>query len=401
MIDLDNISFDHCIKCTVCTVYCPVARVTHLFSGPKHLGPDTERLRKKNPDLLDEALQFCTNCKRCEIACPSDVKIADFIQNARSRYVGKKLRLRDYVLSRTDMVGRFATSISSMVNALNRNRLLKAFLDKILRIPLQRTFPSYARGTFRRWYRKNSGGQQTFAERVVYFHGCYVNYNDHDLGKAVVTVLNAMNLGVMISNEKCCGVPLIAGGYMARAKKNAAFNIHSLSSAAASGAVKIVSSSSTCAFALRYEYADLLGLDNSAIAGKLEYITRFISGQFDQGNIPEMTPIDLTVAFHSPCHLERMGGVIYTIDVLKRIPGLRLILLHSECCGISGTYGFKKEYYQVSQDVGADLFRRIESINPDVVVTDCETCKWQIEMNTSYEVWHPVMLLAKAIQPKE
>jgi len=398
MIDLDNISFDHCIKCTVCTVYCPVARVTHLFSGPKHLGPDTERLRKKNPDLLDEALQFCTNCKRCEIACPSDVKIADFIQNARFRYVGKKLRIRDYVLSRTDLVGRASTFVSSLVNALTRTRLLKAFLDKVFKIPLQRTFPSYAQGTFRRWYRKSAGGQQAFAEKVVYFHGCYVNYNDHDLGRAVLAVLNAMNFGVVITNEKCCGVPLIAGGYITRAKKNARFNIHSLARAAGCGALKIVSASSTCAFALRHEYADLLGLDNSAIARKLEYITQFISRQFDQGNIPDMAPVNLTVAFHSPCHLERMGGVIYTIDVLKRIPGLKLILLHSECCGISGTYGFKKEYYQVSQDVGADLFRRIESVNPDVVVTDCETCKWQIEMNTAYAVVHPVMLLARALR---
>jgi len=398
MINLDNISFDYCIKCTVCTVYCPVARVTHLFSGPKHLGPDTERLRKKNPDLLDESVQFCTNCKRCEIACPSDVKITDFIQNARFRYVSRKLRIRDYVLSRTDLVGRTTTCANSLVNTLNRNRLLKALLDKAFNIPTQRALPSYARGTFNRWYRKRVGGQQAFAEKVVYFHGCYVNYNDHDLGRAVLTVLNAMNFGVVVTNEKCCGVPLIAGGYITRAKKNARFNINSLAKAAGSGALKIVSASSTCTFALRFEYANLLGLNNSAIAGKLEYITQFISRQFDRGNVPDLSPVNMTVAFHSPCHLERMGGVIYTIDVLKRIPGLKLILLHSECCGISGTYGFKKEYYQISQDVGADLFRRIETINPDAVVTDCETCKWQIEMNTPYTVVHPVMLLAKALK---
>ena len=78
MINLENISFDHCIKCTVCTAYCPVARATHLYPGPKQSGPDTERLRIKNPNLLDESLKYCNNCKRCEIACPSDVKIADF-----------------------------------------------------------------------------------------------------------------------------------------------------------------------------------------------------------------------------------------------------------------------------------------------------------------------------------
>ncbi|TFH43778.1 MAG: 4Fe-4S dicluster domain-containing protein, partial [Chrysiogenales bacterium] len=76
MIRLENISFDQCIKCTVCTIYCPVARVTHLFPGPKQSGPDTERLRIKDPELVDASLKYCSNCKRCETACPSGVQIA-------------------------------------------------------------------------------------------------------------------------------------------------------------------------------------------------------------------------------------------------------------------------------------------------------------------------------------
>jgi glycerol-3-phosphate dehydrogenase subunit C len=76
---------------------------------------------------------------------------------------------------------------------------------------------------------------------------------------------------------------------------------------------------------------------------------------------------------------------------------LDLKILHSECCGISGTYGFKKEYYPISQEIGENLFKQINSINPDIVITDCETCKWQIEMNTSFEVVHPVTLLARSL----
>ena len=52
-----------------------------------------------------------------------------------------------------------------------------------------------------------------------------------------------------------------------------------------------------------------------------------------------------------------MGGVLDTIGLLKRIPGLDLKILHSECCGIAGTYGFKSEFYQVAQDVGKELFK--------------------------------------------
>ena len=81
----DN-NFEQCIKCTVCTVYCPVAAVNPDFPGPKQAGPDGERLRLKKNNFYDETLKYCLNCKRCEVACPSNVKIGDIIQAARIKY---------------------------------------------------------------------------------------------------------------------------------------------------------------------------------------------------------------------------------------------------------------------------------------------------------------------------
>jgi len=398
VIQLENISFDHCIKCTICTVYCPVARVTHLFPGPKQSGPDAERLRKKTPELVDESLKYCTNCKRCEISCPSDVKIADIIQDAKWKYLKKRFRIRDYFLSRTDLLGTVATSTSWFVNFFTRLFLVKFFLDKLLKIPSGRRFPQYERGTFRRWFRKNADDQGSFDEQVVYFHGCFVNYNDHQLGRDLLTVLNTMNIGVLLANEKCCGVPLIANAYLEKARRNGRHNIRSLEQASEHGRIPIVATSTSCTYALKYEYQNLLALDNSRIVNNIEYIMKYLYSQFERGNIPEMKPVGMRVAYHAPCHLERMGGVIYTIEVLKRIPGLDLVLLYSECCGIAGTYGFKSESYEISQKIGQDLFRKIERADPEVVITDCETCKLQIEMNTPYSVLHPVNVLTMAVK---
>jgi glycerol-3-phosphate dehydrogenase subunit C len=397
MIRIENISFDHCIKCTVCTIYCPVARVTHLFPGPKQSGPDAERLRRKNPDLLDSSLLYCTNCKRCEIACPSDVKIADFIQQAKFRHVRRKFRLRDYLLSHTDLLGAVMTRISWLANTLARVDAVKFLLDFFLRIAYQKNLPRYAAGTFQGRYRRFAVSQSVYQRQVVYFHGCYVNYNDHQLGQAVLAVLNTLGFGVLVCREKCCGVPLIASGYIKDAKKNAYHNLDCLTKEIGGRNLKVVSSSSTCTMALKYEYPNLLQVDNTKLASRIEYITQFLAEQFDNGNLPDLNPVPLTAAYHAPCHLERMGGVIYTIDVLRRIPGLRLKILHSECCGISGTYGYKDEYFGISQDVGAALFDKIKALSPDVVITDCETCKLQIEMNTPFPVLHPVMVLAHSM----
>ncbi|HOW82892.1 MAG TPA: anaerobic glycerol-3-phosphate dehydrogenase subunit GlpC [Spirochaetota bacterium] len=399
MINLENISFDHCIKCTVCTIYCPVARNTHLFPGPKQSGPDAERLRIKNPRLVDASLKYCTNCKRCEIACPSNVKIADIIQDAKWKYTRVFwFRPRDFFMSRTDLAGSAATMFAPLVNFVVSLTIVKLLMEFFLRIPSARAFPTYNNGTFTSWFKKIRGHQGGFKNRVTYFHGCFVNYNKRSLGEDLVRVLNSMKIGVDVVREKCCGVPLIANGYLTRARKNARYNIASLSEQKKSNSGIIVTTSSSCAFALKHEYANLLGLDNSAIYSNTEYITKYLFDRFEDGNIPDMKPVHIRAAYHAPCHLERLGGVMYTIDILKRIPGLDLVILNSECCGIAGTYGFKKEYYKVSQDIGQHLFKLIDRANPEYVITDCETCAMQIEMNTQYQVIHPVTLLAMALK---
>ena len=74
-VNISENNFEQCIKCTVCTVYCPVVPVNPDYPGPKQAGPDGERLRLKRGEFYDESLKYCLNCKRCEVACPSGVKI--------------------------------------------------------------------------------------------------------------------------------------------------------------------------------------------------------------------------------------------------------------------------------------------------------------------------------------
>ena len=95
--------------------------------------------------------------------------------------------------------------------------------------------------------------------------------------------------------------------------------------------------------------------------------------------------------------MEKLGWAIYSTSLLRMIPGITLRILPSTCCGIAGTYGFKRENYRSSQLIGEPLFRAIKEVAPDVVATDCETCKWQIEMSTKVKVMHPISLLAEAL----
>ena len=396
----DN-NFEQCIKCTVCTVYCPVAAVNPDFPGPKQAGPDGERLRLKRPDFYDEALKYCINCKRCEVACPSNVRIGDIIQSARIRYAKKKPKVRDIMLANTDFVGTLSTPFAPVVNLALGLKPVKAAMDAVLKIDHRRMFPKYAFGTFEGWYKKQASRQAAFSKQVAYFHGCYVNYNNPQLGKDLVKVMNAAGYGVqLLEKEQCCGVALISNGLINQAKKQAQTNMASIRQAVLERKMPVIATSSTCTFTIRDEYPHLLQLENGDVREQVELATRFLYRLLAENKtkLRFRTDNKLKVAYHTPCHMEKLGWSYYTIELLKMIPGVEVQVLDSQCCGIAGTYGFKKENYEVSQQIGSRLFRQIEASGVDFVVSDCETCKWQIEMSTSKKCEHPISVLARMLE---
>ena len=402
----NNISennFEQCIKCTVCTVYCPVIPANPKYPGPKQAGPDGERFRLKAADYFDPSLKYCLNCKRCEVACPSGVRIGDIIQSARLKYNHEKPSVRDRMLADTDFAGEVATKMAPLVNATLGLKPVKLLLDGALAIDHRRAFPKYTSTTFEKWYRKEltAESQLKYAKRVAYFHGCYVNYNYPQLGKDLVKILNAVGYGVeLLDDEKCCGVALIANGLYDQARRHARKNLDAMRRATASlKQYKVITTSSTCTLTMRDEYPHLLGIDNSDVRQNIETATRFIYRLSDNGEVRHAFRDDYIrlIAYHTPCHMEKLGWSVYSTSLMQMIPGVELQMLPSNCCGIAGTYGFKRENYQVSQTIGHDLFAAIEASGADFVATDCETCKWQIEMSTSKKVFNPISVIAEAL----
>lgn len=396
----DN-NFESCTKCTVCTVYCPVTAVNPDYPGPKQAGPDGERFRLKKPLFYDEALKYCLNCKRCEVACPSNVKIGDIIQAARIKYSAGRPSLRDTMLANTDFVGNMATKCAPLVNGVLGLKPVKKVMDATLKIDCHRTFPKYAGEKFSTWYRRHAREKQLEQpKKVTYFHGCYVNYNNPSLGRDLVKVMNAVGYGILLlDKEKCCGVAKISNRLIKEATRDAKINLKSIRTAVETHKAPVITTSSTCTFTMRDEYPHLLHLDNAEVRSDIMLATKFIYELLERKEIKFVFRPDfrMRVAYHTACHMEKLGWTYYSTSILRMIPGLELTILDSRCCGIAGTYGFKKENYNYSQAIGASLFEQIQEVNPDLVSTDCETCRWQIEMSTDYRVENPVTILAMAI----
>lgn len=396
----DN-NFEQCLKCSICTVYCPVSAVEPLFPGPKQAGPDGERYRLKNPRFTDDSLKLCLNCKRCEVACPHDVRVGDIIQRARLQNSKHKPGIRARLLASTDLVGKIATRLTPAFNTILSLKTTKEYKHRMLGIDRHFTFPTYARVTFEKWFEKNAAKKQSeFSQQVAYFHGCHVNYNDTAPGIAFVNVMNKLGFGVtLINDEKCCGNPFMANGMPQKALKLAFHNLNQLRLTSQQVPI-VLTTSSTCTFTIRDEYNFVLGLDNHDVRDKISLATRFIYKKIEDGELllPPVKPdFKLRIAYHSACHMEKLGWSFYSSSLLRMIPGVQLIMLDSLCCGMAGTYGFKTENYRRSLKIGEPLFQAIREAEADVVVTDCEMCKQQIEAATGARVLHPIEVLAMAL----
>ena len=402
---LCNISenyFEQCTKCSICTTVCPVAAVTTDYPGPKQAGPDGERYRLKDQAYYDKMLKLCLNCKRCEVACPSGVHIADIIQRARMQAgEGRRASLRDTLLANTDLLGTIANLVAPVANATLGLKPTKLVMDSVMSIDKHRTFPAYSRTKFETWFKRHAAASQdVLPHHVSYFHGCYVNYNFPKLGQDLVKLMNAVGYGVhLLDKEQCCGVALIANGLYKQAKRQGRVNADSIRQAVNADHRTVLTTSSSCTFNLRDEYPAILDIDTSDVRDSIMLATRFIYNLVDEEEIKLVFKQDYNhrIAYHTACHMQRMGWQLYSIELLRMIPGLDLVVLEQECCGISGTYGFKKENYERSQAIGSALFQQIEQARVEAVATDCETCKWQIEMSTGLPVENPISVLADAL----
>lgn len=396
----DNLSknnFEQCLKCDLCTTVCPMKAVNPDYPGPKQAGPDGERYRIRDPRFYDLTLRFCLNCKRCEVACPSGVEVGDIIQTARIKYGKPAHALRNSFIANTDFVGSVASSCASTVNKLTSKPSVRSLLNTF-GIDKRRPLPQYASERFSKSFKPES--QDGFARFLTFYHGCYVEYNYPSLGVDLIELLNVCGYGVrLLENEKCCGATFINNGLSARAKINAKTNVSAIRKALAGGSEDVVTTSATCTLTIRNDYEHLLGLKTDDIRQHVMLATKWLFGKIDSGEIRLAFKEDWKghYAYHTSCHMQMLGWQIYSIDLLKMIPGMRLDVLDQECCGIAGTFGYKKENYEFSQKIGEKLFGNIARSGAEAVVADCETCKWQIENGTGIKVLNTIEVLLDAL----
>ncbi len=384
-------NIDQCIKCSICNAYCPIYGATGRFPGPKVSGPDTERFRQRRASIPSDWLEFCNYCKACERVCPHNVSVPGLNMKARG---GGKPSLRNTLLGHAHVLEKLGSRGAPASNWIFQQSFLRWLLDRGLGVDRRVKWPSFRRPTFERWFhdRKKEAG-----EPIAYFYGCYTNYIDPDLGKAVVAVMEKNGFRVLLPNQQCCGLPLMANGLFDSAAKLGKNNVASLEKAIAGG-TEIIYSSPSCGMMMQEEYESVLHIPGaSALGPHLWEISHFLLHLHEEGKLnTDFQEREETLYYHAPCHLRAMRIGLPALDLLSLIPGLRVIELPEGCCGLAGSYGLKKEKYAIAEKVGRPIFEAVRRVKAKVVVSDCEACRMQIGQKTGVKTVHPVQVLLQA-----
>src|SRR2546430_1998646 len=337
------LSADHCIKCNVCNTVCPVLPVTDLFPGPKYCGPQAQRFRLGQP--VEAWVDYCSGCGACSRACPSGVKVAELNTRARAhvyetRGLPAPKRLRNALLSRSELLGRAGSPLAPLANFALRFRPGRVLADRVLGIARDAPLPAFTRGTFRRRFPRLPQPEAP-ARRAAYFHGCTTEYYEPWVGEATVRVLAATGTAVELPPQRCCGLPFISNGDFAGARRLAEANLRALLPVVRAG-VPIVATSTSCSLTLKHEYRDVLGLRGpewEELAAGVYDLFEWLRELQWRGELgPSFGALPARVLYHGPCQLRSHGVGQPAADLLGGLAGIELADSGVECCGIAGTY---------------------------------------------------------------
>ncbi len=371
---------------------------------------------------IKEVMDLCLSCKGCKSECPSKVDVgkmkAEFLQHYYDEHG---------VPFRTKMIGNFtksqelASTFPRLYNFFVTNSFTSSMTKKILGFAQERSIPTIGKVTLRKWQEdrikiqkkreKNSShfSQIVFGKcrpqgKVYLFCDEFTNYNDVELGQKTIYLLTALGYEVHIPKHVESGRTYLSKGLVKDAKRIAIQNVRMLTEAIKDNS-PILGIEPSAILMLRDEYLELvptyLHADAERVAENCYLIEEFLAQEVDKKKITKdlFTKEKKLIKLHGHCHQKALSSMIPTKKILSLPENYEVQLIPSGCCGMAGSFGYEKEHYKVSMQIGElVLFPTIRKQADDVIIAAPGTsCRHQIKDGTGRTAKHPVEILWEAL----
>jgi FAD/FMN-containing dehydrogenase/Fe-S oxidoreductase len=358
---------------------------------------------------IKDVFDFCLSCKGCKAECPSNVDIAKIKTEFLHQY-----QLRKGVPFRSRLIANYAKTNARLARApwlyngfISVNWLSYLF-KKMVGFAPKRSLPKLNKQTFKEWFELNKPGnfglgQEEIGRKVLLFGDEFTNYNDLAAGKAVVLTLTRLGYNVLVANTGESGRSYISKGMLNEATEIANQNINNLKGQVSEKA-PLVGIEPSAILSFRDEYLDLADDKEAAqeIAKNTFLFEEFIDREIKQDRINTglFKPLAKTIKYHGHCHQKAMSSMLPLQNTLSLIPQAVVEPIPSGCCGMAGSFGYEKEHYGLSMQVGElILFPAVRDLPEDAIVAAPGTsCRHQIKDGTQTKSYHPAEVLWESLK---
>ncbi|NNE76000.1 MAG: FAD-binding protein, partial [Pricia sp.] len=362
----------------------------------------SEQKNKFDQNELKAVFDLCLSCKACASECPSNVDVATLKAEFLYQYQETNgYPLRSKLFAYNTKLNRLGSSMAKLTNTIYDSSVLGGILKKYAGVAEKRTFPKVSRFNFDHYLRSFKSQNAENKRRVVLYIDEFTRYLDIDLGKDAIEVLTRLGYQVDLFYGES-GRTYISKGFLKQAKKLALANIPKLKEFANNG-YPVIGLEPSAILTFRDEYkrfSDDTETTN-AIAVNTYLIEEFLSQEIQKKEITpqHFTKEAKTIKIHNHCHQKALSNQKVTFDVLNLPENYTVSIISSGCCGMAGSFGYEKEHYEVSMQIGElKLFPSVRKATEDTIIAANGTsCRHQIYDGTKRQALHPISILKNAL----
>ncbi len=362
----------------------------------------TDKSNKFNQQELKEVFDLCLSCKACASECPSNVDVASFKAEFLYQYQkDNPPSLRTKLFANNVKYNKLGSKFSIITNILINNRLTKS----ILGIPLKRRMPKLAKKTLHNWYTKNQSDLKNnhhSSKKLYLFCDEFTNFYDTQIGIDTIKLLDALGYSVILEDNEESGRSHISKGFLDEAKVIANQNI-AIFKSLINEHTPLVGIEPSAILTFRDEYLRLADDKEAAhqVAKHTYTIEEFIKNEFLKGNIKsgQFSKTSRAIKIHGHCHQKALSATEATFSMLSIPENYKVTIINSGCCGMAGSFGYEKEHYELSMQIGEQsLFSKIRKFDAKTVISASGTsCRHQIYDGTKRIAKHPITILREAL----
>ena len=351
-----------------------------------------------HPEIKD-AMDLCVSCKACKSECPSNVDMASLKAEFLFQYQkSNPVSLRTKLIAHNAKLNSIARHFSGVYNFIANTSWFKTLIG----VHPNRSLPSLNSTTLRQWFA--SYQQKEHPKKVYLFCDEHTNHYDVEIGKKSIILLNSLGYHVLMTAHSESARAYISKGFLEQAKAIATANIK-IFNALINTTTPLLGIEPSAILGFRDEYPNLVDpvLKPKAenLAKNVFTIEEFLAHEMKANTIDvsKFTTASKTIYYHGHCHQKALSSNSYALTTLAIPANFTVQPIDAGCCGMAGAFGYEKEHYELSQQIGEDrLFPTLRTIDSNALVAASGTsCRHQIKDGLNKTALHPIEVLYNAL----